>query len=514
MGTFTFNTPDGKPFEIKGPDGLTLEQAKAIFDKQVSTGSLVGFKPGDVLSATTQAAKGLASAQAQVNQALSGITGALGAGIPGAAGAIGAATKALGQAGGALSGSLSGTAAGLTGAIGPAVSNVIGTISSTATQAISTINKTISTVAVTNPINTANFAKEVPALAKIGSMAESTVTGVMAQVKNLVGQAPTAISNGKGVGSYGLDVRQLETAGIVKPGTSALVTAGASTLSSVLKSPSVFTGKDGITNISGLLSNPQAQSTIQQGLMATGIAGLATQGIPVGVLSPAGIAGMAVNASKSLTDATAFVKGLPIPGDATGAIKAAFTTNVRDGAFAAILTETKIAPPFKAIVTPVPSSDTANRETLNAASTRVVGNPKVPEPNYGAPAAASTDDITALLEKFLTENNKYLGAITALGNKVSVLENQQSITQQDWDTVRQEFKSAGQAANAIITPLREDVTEKINQLSGADKKEFVGAYKSIEGGPFKDTVKASSDLLDRINLLKSKIDSAQGTTTA
>ena len=37
-------------FEIKGPPGMTFEQAKAIFDKQVKTGALVGFKSGDTLS--------------------------------------------------------------------------------------------------------------------------------------------------------------------------------------------------------------------------------------------------------------------------------------------------------------------------------------------------------------------------------------------------------------------------------------------------------------------------------
>jgi hypothetical protein len=72
MSTFKFTLPNGKPFEIKGPPGLSLEQAKAIFDKQAETGALVGIKPGEVLSAATQAAQGLASAQAIVAQAQSG----------------------------------------------------------------------------------------------------------------------------------------------------------------------------------------------------------------------------------------------------------------------------------------------------------------------------------------------------------------------------------------------------------------------------------------------------------
>ena len=48
MAEFTFTSSDGKPFVIKGPEGLTRDQAEAIFKKQDSTGSLVGFKPGTV----------------------------------------------------------------------------------------------------------------------------------------------------------------------------------------------------------------------------------------------------------------------------------------------------------------------------------------------------------------------------------------------------------------------------------------------------------------------------------
>jgi hypothetical protein len=112
---FTFKLPNGQPFEITGPPGLNADQAKAIFDKQAATGSLVGLKPGDVLSAATQAQAGLPSAQAAVGQALSGVTGALGAGIPGAAGLLGSASKSLAGVGGALGGALGGAVGGAAG---------------------------------------------------------------------------------------------------------------------------------------------------------------------------------------------------------------------------------------------------------------------------------------------------------------------------------------------------------------------------------------------------------------
>jgi hypothetical protein len=225
MGSFTFTLPTtgseaggGKPFEIKGPPGMTFEQAKAIFDKQANTGALVGFKPGDTLSAATQAADGLASAQAQLTQGLTGVSGLTGlpgltagtfAGASAFGGALGtsinSAAAAIGGAGGALNGSLSGLSAGLSGVVGPAVSSVtgvltgaVGQIGSVATQAIGTINRVISGTAVTSPIDVADFAKQTPSLISIASMSQSAVTGVLAQAKNLVGQAPDVLSNVKG----------------------------------------------------------------------------------------------------------------------------------------------------------------------------------------------------------------------------------------------------------------------------------------------------------------------------
>ena len=267
MAEFTFTSSDGKPFSIKGPSGFTRDQAEAIFKKQDSTGALVGFSPGDSLSAASQAADGLASAQSALQQAQSGITGALGS--VGSTAPLGSINSALGAAGGALGGSLASTAAGLTAAVGPAVSAASGAISSTvagavnagqplisaaiiqgstAVSSIQTINKTITGFPVTNPINTAEFTKVASsitgsgALSGIGPMSVPEVNGVLAQAKNLVGQASGAISNTKGLGTFGLDIKQLETAGFVKPGVSALVAVGASSFASVVKSPAIWTG--------------------------------------------------------------------------------------------------------------------------------------------------------------------------------------------------------------------------------------------------------------------------------
>ena len=279
MAQFSFTSSDGKLFSIKGPQGFTREQAEAVFKKQDATGSLVGFQPGDSLSAASQAADGLAAAQGALSQAQSGLAGALD--NVGSVASIGSISTALGAAGGALGGSLAATATGLTAAVGPAVSAISGAISkisgaenagqplvssaeiqgSTAVSSIQTINKTITGLAVTNPINAADFTKVASSITgdsavnAIGPMSAPEVNGVLAQAKNLVGQASNVLSNDKGLGSFGFDLKQLEVAGYVKPGVAALAKQGASLFATVAKSPAAWTGKDGIKSATDLLGN-------------------------------------------------------------------------------------------------------------------------------------------------------------------------------------------------------------------------------------------------------------------
>jgi hypothetical protein len=556
MGTFKFTLPNGKPFEIKGPPGLSLEQAKAIFDKQAETGSLVGIKPGEVLSAATQAAQGLPGAQALLAQAQNGITGALGAGIPGAAGAIGDLSKALGAAGGALGGSVAGIAAGLTGAVGPAVANfagslpnlnsitgslgklgipdvssltsiaaagqaltgVAGSLGSVATTAIGTINKSLAS-AVTNPINIANFAKEIPALAPLGSMDAGVVTGVLAQAKNLVGQASDVLTSEKGLGAFGLGAEQLEKAGIIKPGLAKLVTSGASSITNLLKSPAAFTGKDGIKSAADLLTNPAKQAGIQQELMAQGVAGLKALGVPTDLLSPQGLAGTALNAAKSIPGAEAFLKDLPIPDDPVGALTAAFNANVRDGAFAANLAQAKIPPAFKAEVTPEPAADTVNRDTVNAASARVVGNPKVPEPNYGPakpdPSAAGIAE--SEIKRLATEIADLIAGtakeLATLDANISVLENQPTVTEAQWEAVNAERLAISKKYNPVATPLNAAFNEVYFNAAPQDVKERYQSLARVIQNGFREIVSTAVDTKNRVTELAKKRESPPATTT-
>jgi len=435
---------------------------------------------------------------------------------------LGSVAGGLGAAGGALGGSLAGTAAGLTALVGPAVS-ALGTAGSAlvgaaakagsvATASIQTINSALTRTPVgPNPINVADFAKTIPAVNAIGPMDSAQVTGVLAQAKNLVGQSASTISNAKGIGEFGLNIQQLETAGYVKPGISNLLAQGASSLAAVAKSPSIWTGKGGIQGLEGLLASPSTQGLIQQDLMAKGVAGLGAVGIPVKNLSAQGLAGMSLNAAKSLPNAEAFAKGLPIPGDATGTVKAAFDTAVRDGAFAVNLVAAKIPNTFKDTEIPVPAVNTVSRATVDAASSRIAGNDKIPPVNYGPPAVAPGEfetqlrGVLALQSEVVKLVNARAILLFDLNEKVAALENQQTLTQNEWAAVDAEYQADRTNYSAIVIPkigdyLRARLSSevRVQQVTASDFKVFDDGVLRL--------LQRSKDVRERIRLLQFKIE--------
>ena len=193
MSNFSFTDPTtGKVFKVKAPGGVTEAQARAVFDQQLKAGSLVGLRPGDVVSSASQALGGLSSAAALVGDAVSGI--AQGAG------------------------------------------DLVAGAGSLAKKTLTGITDAVSSLVPDNPIGTADFAKQASALAPISKLGITDVTAAMSQAALTTGQASDIITNAKGVGKYGFDANQLERTGLVKPGTTNYLTSGANTLDSVLKS--------------------------------------------------------------------------------------------------------------------------------------------------------------------------------------------------------------------------------------------------------------------------------------
>ena len=398
MGTFTFNidqvpgapvdADSAKTFKITGPDTLTQAQAQAIFEKQVKTGGLTGFKSGDVLSAATQVAAGLTSAQAQLTSGSS-------------------------------------------------------TLGATVAKATNGITSALTKTPVVNGINPGNFVKALPALASIGNLNQTQVTGTLAQASKSLAQPSSIVSNLGGAGNFGLDVGQLEKAGYVKPGIAAkYVATGQNSITSVLNSPSVWTGKDGVNQVQNLLNNPAAQSKVQQTLMSTGVEQVKSLGLPTDQLSPQVLGGVALNAAKDVTATLDWAKGQ------TSSLSpdqvANFNQTAKDASFAVNLVDEKIANESLNIKQVTGAVGTINRTTLNAAVGRVVGNDKIPSLNYnkGTPNPAAEQELKTL--------NKQLSDVETKANAI----------------ISEPMLSSNvDAREARITALKSEVTPIIDSLT-------------------------------------------------
>jgi hypothetical protein len=325
MSNFYFSAPNGQRFEIRTPVGTTEDQARAMFEQQVASGGLTGFRIGDALNASTQTADGLVSAKGSLLQSVAGVAGKLNPSTN-----LNSITSTLGinglPAAGQLSSSLTGTIPAIasnfttTTTTGDALLGTTGEIStgyltqiasrgltgqsaipgSLANQSLSGIASAVRNLPI-NPIGTADLTKQAPALSGIGSMSQNDVTGTLAAANKLVNQTADQISNSLGVGKYGFDIGQLEKLGYVKPGTSNLYGIN-NPIIDILKSPTVWTGKDGVLGLDNILGNSTLQDNAQQELMVKGLAELDQIGIPTDSLSPEALSGLLTSAAKSVPD--------------------------------------------------------------------------------------------------------------------------------------------------------------------------------------------------------------------
>ena len=394
MSEFKFSLDAAKEvFTVKAPPGMTFDQAKAIFDKQASTGSLTGLKVGDALSSATQAAQGLSSAAASLSQTASGIGGTVSGALQGALKNIpgGAIGRTIGDA---VTGAGSG-ANGILQAASALPSSIAGAVNSGISVAKQTLGSIQSAaagaLAPTAAIGIPDFAKQVPALGGISNLSVSQVTASSASASRSIGQVASQVSNSIGVGKFGFDGSQLEAAGVLKPGTvSQFLSSGTNTLTSVLKSPTVFTGKAGITRLKDLLGSLPKQETIQQELMSNGLTGVQALGIPTDKLSVGALAGTALNAAKSIPNTMDWAQGKALASD----VKTALNETARNASFAVDFAETKVDDAMKQLAPGEPVFDTVNRVTLNAAAIRVIGNPKIPPVEYNnTPPTVTTSEL-------------------------------------------------------------------------------------------------------------------------
>ena len=378
---------------IDGPPSLARDAAQRIFNQQLASGSLIGLRAGDVISAATQAANGLVTAESQLLQQIS--------------------------------------------------QTPIQTQQPLPAKTIATV---LATYPVTNSITVADYAQQPTTAESIGGLSAVQLISVLAQLHKLVNQ-PAAVLTQQGLGRYALSVSQLAAANYVKASALALWESGQGSTVGVLKSPNTWTGLNGIKTAQDLLLAENTQQQIQLELMSAALTYLQDIGIAIENLPPRSQAGALLIVAKSPELAVAWLNGQSVPADAA----TLFSQYVRDGAYAVDFADSQVNNAMINEADPVGVANTTDRARLDAATNRIVGNPKVPPLIYGAEPVnpvlleqfnslqasfVATQDLvnavtlqTITVQNALTRRTKlesYKTTVTTLKSQVSVLRQQAS----------------------------------------------------------------------------------------
>jgi hypothetical protein len=234
-------------------------------------------------------------------------------------------------------------------------------------------------------INAADYVTQGAATVTVGSIDTPQVTGLLAQASAVSGQAADAVTTA-GVGKFAMSPQQLEATGFLKPGTVQTFLQDPGQISAVLSSPQVWTGRGGVDNLSGLLSDVNLQDRVQQEIMTTSLTSLQQAGVISGQETPSSLAPFVQVASKFGVNATVdWVKGQApanLVNQINGVAKGAqYAVNfVQDKLPAALGTGAQLSG----------SVDTVQRTDVDQAVKQIIGNPKIPVPDFSSALYAGT----------------------------------------------------------------------------------------------------------------------------
>ena len=255
MAIFKYTLPSGSNFELNAPTGTTQAQADFIFYNQVAAGGLVGYTIGQTLSsAQTRLTKFELS---RLDRDTAGVDTV--------------------------------------------------TILSIVTGEIALSVPSLLNVPLQTPITAADYAKTGP-VTGVGPLTPAEVQALITTTEVYVDQLPDTITD-TGIGTYNLTPESLEKTGYLKPGTS-----NYPDFACVIGTPSVWTGKDGVTSVAGILDDPGLQTRIQNGVLQLSYDALTASGtIQTQQTAPAststgqiyGAVGLATLTAASLVSGTA-----------------------------------------------------------------------------------------------------------------------------------------------------------------------------------------------------------------
>ena len=303
-------------------------------------------------------------------------------------------------------------------------------------MSISNVMNQLTGVPVQNGINAADFIKTVSPTQAIGSLNTTQVKGLLAQAAATVNQGASVVSPINGVGKFGISPQQLENLGFIKPGTVSNYLSDPSKIASVLQSPAVWTGKDGVSNLTNFTSNIDTQARAMQGTLQQGFNSLSKLGTLNGVTNPADVGSLLQVSSKfGVNDAANFAKGV-VPGELVNQINDV----AKSAQFSVNFTDTKLPPTLKGEIIGQNFTDKINRNQIDTATKALLGNDKIPAPDYKIDSKDLVKQRNLAIAELEKAKANYEAVLKANGNNRS-----NPAVESAWA----EFKSAQAKLNAL-----------------------------------------------------------------
>ena len=236
-------------------------------------------------------------------------------------------------------------------------------------------------------ITAGDYESQADATTSVGKITSEKVTGMLAQSSKMVPQSFSDISNTIGVGKFGFSAEELETAGYLKPGTADFFLKDATaSISTVLGSPSVWSGNQGISNLTDFLGNESIQDSAKTDLFNKGLTSLQNAGVVTGLEDESSLAGLVSGASKfGVTAVKKWTDGSAILGKTLAGVDSSPITKldmdalVRGGQYAVDLTQQKLSNEIQGFGTGTSATGTSVRGIVDSAVKSVVASAKVPD---------------------------------------------------------------------------------------------------------------------------------------
>jgi len=271
------------------------------------------------------------------------------------------------------------------------VSKVTNYAGTTTTEALPAVTEKLDSIQDTEftKITSTNFETQPLVEASLGTLQPEHLTGMLAQANLNVDQAHNVISNELGLGKYGLSAEQLENAGYLKPGTTEFfLKDGKATLDNVLQSTTVWSGKNGVSNLTSILGDEPLQDFVKTDLYTTSFNDLRSQGLLTGSEDPENIAPLVEATSKfGLTETKNWINGKE-----TTSLGKDIDKTARSSQYSVSLVNQKLSEEVKGYSTVSSSTGTVNRTVVDSAAETIITEKKVSKPSYATASTARTRD--------------------------------------------------------------------------------------------------------------------------